>query len=174
MRRGQGRRRPLALCHALAMLDQRFWRADLFLFYRALLDQPAPGVSRQHATWYRTVGLYIKEGRKWMKTDPEWKKLRVLTKQPPLRAQTEPHPDEWERYYHNARMPMFDGSAARPFTMSPGFLAVLAQSSEIQRLGARFLRALDRPERAPQGHAPGRQGAGRPQLGTQAPMMASR
>lgn len=146
MRRGQGRKRPLSLCVALVLLEQQFprRRRALTLFYRALWDQGAPQRSEQHPTWYRSVGRYIADGRKWMRTDPFWRQMIEQAQKPGLRAKWEPHPDELERYYRNAQMPMFDGTASRPVALSADYAALLKQVRLLQRAGQRFLKDLER------------------------------
>ncbi len=80
MRRGQGQKRPLALCIAFVQLNQMFRRrrADLMSFYRALCNagkRGDPPVNRRNQTWYRTVSNYTRRGLKWMDTDPAWQRV---------------------------------------------------------------------------------------------------
>lgn len=143
LRRGRGQRRPLSLALALALLDQRFprRRADLTLFYRALMGQSAPQQSRQHATWYRTVGRYIHGGRRWMKTDPYWRRIAAQAKKPALRARKEAHHDPIEAYY-GVQMPVFDGETARVISLPASYKDLLEQNFAIQYEGQRFLDRL--------------------------------
>lgn len=143
LRRGRGQRRPLSLALALALLDQRFprRRADLTRFYRALIGQSAPQRPRQHATWYRTVGRYIRDGHRWMKTDPYWRQIAAQAKKPALRARKEAHPDPIEAYY-GVQMPVFDGRNESVVSLPVGCLDLLKQSADIQYEGQRFLKRL--------------------------------
>lgn len=145
MRRGQGRKRPLALCVGLALLDAQFRKrqADLFLFYRTLMGQRAPQRLKQHATWYRTVGRYIRDGHAWMDADPLWLQMMAHGKKPALRAKMEPDPDPIEAFY-GRQMPVFDGIKSRPAAISVDYVSLLKQIREVQKAGQRFLKDLER------------------------------
>ncbi len=75
-----------------------------------------------------------------------YRQMVARAKKPALRAQWEPHPKWEERYYRNAQMPTFDGSASRvrPVTLSADYVGLLKQIEKCVLAGQRFLKDLDR------------------------------